>query len=85
MFPRGVVSPCCIVGFYSTGVCDTRQEVSGTFSKNIPSLCLDEGDTGAGDAAAAQMSGQALPATTRTQPNEWQAGGVEQKRGLTRR
>ena len=76
MFPRGVVSPCGVVALHSTDECDTRQVVSGIFSKNIRSLCLDEGDTGAGDAAAAQMSVQALPATTRTQPNQRQAGGV---------
>ncbi|MGP5660767.1 hypothetical protein, partial [Corynebacterium falsenii] len=50
--------PCGVVGFYSTDECDTRQVVSGIFSKNIPSLCLDEGDTGAGDAAAARCLGR---------------------------
>ena len=48
MFPRGVVSPCSVVTFYSTGVCDTGQEVSGTFSKTIQADYPDGIQAGAG-------------------------------------
>ena len=65
MFPRGVVSPCCVVGFYSTGVCGIEQEVSETISKNI--LLLYASRWGA---VGLILSGPGTALGTRHGPNE---------------